>query len=419
MTDGRWDVCVVGGGPAGATTALGLARLGFRVVIFDAPQPGQPRFGETLPPEITPLLRRLGLWDAFLDTHPLESPGTVSRWGHDTPAEQDFVRNPHGCGWHIDRRRFNEALLTCAEAAGVTRHAAVRIARCRPDDDGWNVDSVRCRFLVDASGKHGRAWDGGQRTREDALVAVAVRADNRGPGPSDLRTFIESVPNGWWYSAPVPGYATVAMFFTDGVTYADQGVVLGNELREAPLTAARLADARIVDSAVLHASSALRDELAARTWLAVGDSAASYDPLSGFGVFKALRYADAAAQAIQRLLDGDASAADGYTELVRREFHDYQVQRAEFYAAERRWPSSGFWQRRAPRRPPERERPDADTDRSRSVPPPAALDAGQSAAGGSADSTISTSTGPRAGSSFSPSCSSRAVKIPGRSGSTT
>lgn len=346
MPRDRYDVCVVGGGPAGSTTALGLARLGLRVAMFDASRFDVPRFGETLPPEITPLVRGLGLWEAFLGTDPLESPGTVSRWGHEEPAEQDFVRNVHGCGWHVDRRRLDEAIWNWAAEAGVTQYAGVRATQCEPDAEGWTVDGVRCRFLVDASGKHGRTRGVARREREDSLIAIAVRAEHGGPRPSDLRTYIESVPNGWWYSAPVPGVDTVAMFFTDGVMYAEQGVVLGDELRSAPLTAARLADTRIVERAVLHAPSAVREELVTDRWLAVGDSAVVHDPLSGFGVFKALRYAEAATQAVHRLLDGDASAADRYSELVRREFREYQVQRAEFYADERRWPASGFWQRR-------------------------------------------------------------------------
>jgi flavin-dependent dehydrogenase len=137
------------------------------------------------------------------------------------------------------------------------------------------------------------------------------------------------------------------MFFTDGPTYSEKGIVLGDELHEAPLTAARLAETRIVESDVLHAPSAIRDELATTRWLAVGDSAASYDPLSGFGVFKVLLHAEAAAQAIHDLLQGDTSAADRYSEQVRREFRDYRLRRAEFYAAENRWPASGFWRRRA------------------------------------------------------------------------
>ncbi len=347
MRHDRFDVCVVGGGPAGSATALCLARLGRRVALFEASGFETPRYGGTLPPEITPLLRRLDMWEAFRATHALESPGIVSRWGTAEAVEQDFVRNAHGCGWHVDRRRFDKMIWNCAGTAGVTCHAGVRVAHCRPDEDGWCAGGVRCRFLVDASGKHGGTRGGGRRQTEDSLVAIAVRAQHPGRAPADLRTYIESVPNGWWYSAPVPGTQTVAMFFTDSVTYSGQGIVLGDELHEASLTGARLAETRIVERAVLHAPSAILDELAAGRWLAVGDHAACHDPLSGFGVFTSLRYAEAAAQAIHSLVEGDTSALDRYSGLVRREFREYSVRRAEFYAAETRWPASGFWRRRA------------------------------------------------------------------------
>src|SRR5258708_6693778 len=106
----NFDVAVMGGGPAGATAALCLARRGRSVAVFEAGGFEAPRYGETLPPEITPLLKRLGLWDDFIATRPLDSPGIVSVWGNREPHEQDFVRNVHGCGWHVDRSRFDEML---------------------------------------------------------------------------------------------------------------------------------------------------------------------------------------------------------------------------------------------------------------------------------------------------------------------
>ena len=104
--DGVFDVAIAGGGPAGAATALGLARLGWRVVILEATGFDGDRFGETLPPEIKPLLRQLDLWRPFLALGPMESPGIVSAWGTPYPEEQDFIHNSHGCGWHLDRNRF-------------------------------------------------------------------------------------------------------------------------------------------------------------------------------------------------------------------------------------------------------------------------------------------------------------------------
>src|SRR5689334_7573862 len=97
----RYDAAVAGGGPAGAVAALSLARRGWKVCLFDPSVFNADRVGETLPPEINPVLRELGLFDEFLALGPLESPGIVSTWGG-IHSEQDFIRNAHGPGWHID-----------------------------------------------------------------------------------------------------------------------------------------------------------------------------------------------------------------------------------------------------------------------------------------------------------------------------
>src|SRR5882672_4257013 len=114
----EFDVAVVGGGPAGAVVSLCLARLGWRVALLEATTFDGERYGETLPPEINPVLRELGLWNSFQAISPLPSPGIISVWGESVPSETDFIRNPHGPGWHIDRNRFDEMLCTEATKAG-------------------------------------------------------------------------------------------------------------------------------------------------------------------------------------------------------------------------------------------------------------------------------------------------------------
>jgi len=317
-----FDIGVIGGGPAGSTTALCLARAGRKVAIYEAEGFDHPRYGETLPPEINPLLRRLELWDGFLSTNPLESPGIVSVWGGDSPHEQDFVRNVHGCGWHVDRARFDEMLWRRAGAEGVALFPGTRV---RPRE-------LPCDFVVHASGRN-------PADAEDVLVAIVVRLLHSNGRSMDLRTCIEAVPNGWWYCAPLPGAESIAMFFTDRETYG-QGIVLGEQLELAASIRARIGDAKIADSRVVHVISGIGRNIKGDNWIAVGDCAASHDPLSGFGVFQAISGGESAASAIRN------GTIPQYVSAVRENFANYRRQRGQFYAAEQRWPEAGFWQRR-------------------------------------------------------------------------
>ncbi len=81
-------------------------------------------------------------------------------------------------------------------------------------------------------------------------------------------------------------------------------------------------------------------------WLAVGDAAAAYDPLSSQGVYKALNSGRAAAIAIAGHLQGKGNALDAYSEGVEEGFINYLKSRRQYYQKEQRWPGSGFWKRR-------------------------------------------------------------------------
>lgn len=334
-----FDVAVAGGGPSGAVTALCLARRGLRVALLEATHFGGDRFGETLPPEINPVLRELGLWDAFAALDSVHAPGIVSAWGADSPAEQDFISNAHGSGWHIDRNRFDAMLCREAVVAGATVFLDCPAQPARISGGGWRIGAVNAAFLVDASGHSGLRIDEEHAYEtDDTLLAIAVRLNSA--QSSDLRTIVETTPQGWWYTAPVPNGQTIAMFFTDPVIYANDGIVLGEQLEHAPLTAHRLQSGTMLSSRVLHAPSACRLKMFGDGWTAVGDSASAYDPLSGRGIFKAFRHGAAAADAIT------TGGMDEYVARVRHEFEEYVRQRRMHYASEQRWKESIFWRKR-------------------------------------------------------------------------
>jgi flavin-dependent dehydrogenase len=341
------DVAVVGGGPAGAVVAVCLARLGWRIALLEATSFDGERYGETLPPEINPVLRELGLWDYFQAISPLHSPGIISAWGQSAPNETDFIRNPHGLGWHIDRNRFDEMLCNEARRVGAQVFTNARVTTCARKSGGWEVAGISATTLVDASGRNGLRIDGEcRREKEDMLLAIALRIGYPGSAACDMRTCIESTPSGWWYTSPLPGGDGMAMFFTDTRVYANEGISIAEQLAHAPLTACRLHNGRIMNSRVVHAPSARRVQMAGEDWIAVGDSASSYDPLSGRGIFKALRQGVYAATAVHDRLSGDRLALARYAARVGQEFDIYVKQRRLYYATEQRWIGHSFWSSR-------------------------------------------------------------------------
>ncbi len=341
------DVLVAGGGPAGAALALLLARQACRVALLEASSYDLPRYGETLPPEINPVLRELGLWDSFQALAPLQATGMISVWGDPVPVETDFVRNVHGPGWHIDRRQFDHMLAREAVNAGAQIYSRCRVGTCERTGDFWSAGECRSRILVDACGRNGLRIEGNvEREIEDELIAIALTISYIEERPRDLRTCVEATPRGWWYTAPLPDGTSMAMFFTSPEVYRNEGVAIYEELKAAPITAQRFEGARMQDSRVLHAISSCRKTLTGNGWLAVGDSASSYDPLSGRGVFKALQHARLAANAILSALRGETAPTSLYTSQVRHEFDEYVRQRRSYYISERRWAEYTFWQKR-------------------------------------------------------------------------
>ncbi len=130
-------MAVVGGGPAGCAAAIGLARGGAEVVVVERSAYDGMRVGETLPPESRLLLEDLGVWDRFQDGGHSPSPGILAAWGRAEPYDNDFILNPYGCGWRVDRSRFDSMLASSARDAGAAVLTASAVDRCGRAAGGW------------------------------------------------------------------------------------------------------------------------------------------------------------------------------------------------------------------------------------------------------------------------------------------
>ena len=350
------ELAVVGGGPAGGTVAVQLARRGHSVALFEAGEYSESRVGETLPPEINPLLRQLGLWEVFLESTPLESPGIISFWGSTAPAELDFIRNPYGSGWHVDRRRLDACIVDEAERSGVAVRRSTRVSAVEKFAAGWRLrtsagDECTSDVLIDATGRSGLRIPGvsPRRAIDDALVGVWFRFA-RENAERDQRALIESAPDGWWYSSPLPDGDIVATYITERQNEMQPAAILA-ELTDAPATRARLGHSTLITARVMPVLSSLREELTGSQWCAVGDAACTYDPLSGLGVLSAMQ---SARFLVESYVTGDFVA---FQAKVQQSFRNYVSERRKNYGMERRWQDRSFWRGRAASESPSRSEP--------------------------------------------------------------
>ena len=362
------DVAVVGAGPAGSATAHRLAHAGRRVALIERSRFETARVGESLAPAVQPLLRELGAWDAFLGTNPLPSYGTRSAWGDSELASHTHLMTPFMNGWHVDRCRFDAMLAAHAESAGAELRLGARVSAVDAMNDGrallklqhdarTSTELLSADVVIDATGRTStltRTW-GARHALFDRLVAAAVELDAAHANEQGF-VLVETVPEGWWYSAPLPGGRLVAMLMTDAdlarVTHLHDAAHWHAALTRAPQTLARLDDARAhpieASPRIVPAMSQrqLPSEASALSCLATGDAALAVDPISGSGVVRALRTGKAAAETALRWLDGDTLARHRYEQARDDECTNYLLERTAYYQLEERWPDAPFWSRR-------------------------------------------------------------------------
>jgi flavin-dependent dehydrogenase len=342
------DVCVIGGGPAGAVLARRLAMLGHAVAVVERSAHGARVRGEIMPAAGWPVLDQLGITHEVLETGARPVHRSLVAWNEDALS----MREHDVPMLAVVRPRLDAALLGLARRAGATVLQPATAAGARRERDGWliavehggQVLDVRARLIADASGRAG--W---RRTGRETLSPRTFAMRGMWAGrllPAEAR--LEALDDGWLWGAPVAPERYAVMAIVDGDTPVGLGRYLSSlgasQLFRELDTIAQLGEDLDYSDATCCAPRAAFEPGLVR----VGDAAYSLDPLSSAGLATALGSAQHASAAIHTLLlhPDRATLVQRYYEDTRRgEIARHRAWATRLYG-ECAWRPHAFWDRR-------------------------------------------------------------------------
>ncbi|MBW3533934.1 MAG: tryptophan 7-halogenase [Gemmatimonadetes bacterium] len=363
------DVLVVGGGPAAAAAARLLASWGHAVVVATGRPAGSPPLAESLPPSTRKLFGLLGLMDEVERGGFVTTTGNTSWWGDAGCRALPFGGGTSG--FQVERGRLDRLLLDAAgdAGAGLLRGATVRhvdlrggdvpvLARVR-DADGRSR-TVRARRILDCSGRAGVLARDGLRERTEgfatiALVGVWARGDGW-PLEDPSHTLVESYDEGWTWSVPVsPTRRYVAAMVDPASAVLRRGggldLLYRRELARTHHLRRLLEGATAVAGPWAYGATPYgARRFGGDAFLLVGDAGSFLDPLSSYGVKKALASGWLAAVATHTALTRPAmagAALELFEEREREVWRRYRTLTAGFYRDAGAAHGGPFWSARA------------------------------------------------------------------------
>jgi len=323
------DVAVIGGGPAGSSTAIYLRQSGYKTTVLEKQRFPRFHIGESLLPQNLALFDELGIHDE------IKKRGYPKKFGAEFVSKcGDHVRKfyfreslvPSGAmAYQVLRSDFDHLLMNRAREVGADVREKSTVTEVVPREDGYDITvqpdggeayGLKASLLVDASGQETFLSNRLKLKQVDAkhrrfAVFSHFRGVDRGTG--DDAGNIRIIPFGdghWFWFIPLAGEVTsigavvtkevIRQHRDDIQGYFDRTIAETQVLKRMMSGSEQVEPVRTLADFSYESRRFVGDR-----FLIVGDAAAFIDPVFSSGVLMAMSSARDAAKAIHSAFQRD------------------------------------------------------------------------------------------------------------------
>ncbi|MGH1336895.1 MAG: NAD(P)/FAD-dependent oxidoreductase [Aureispira sp.] len=354
-----YQVIIVGAGPAGLAASLTLSAYKISHCLIDANTSAIQKSGDALPPNAKPLLRQLGILSLLDSANHIPYYGNKSIWGTNIVQEKEFLGSIHGHGYLLDRLHFENQLRQLIQNQLTSFYKGYKLKKVH--DKGNVVEiaiqkkskniNIQAPYIIDATGRKASVCRHLGVNKKNLDVQLTVSFSHQLKYKIPRQIWVEATENGWWYLAPNTVNEVNCMFFTLKELIPPKNKII-SFLKEELQKTLRIknivqpTEQELSKNSLMPSGTSYLAQPYGKNWLAVGDAAFSYDPISSYGITSALATGHYGAHAIAGKLAKKEDSFLAYRYVLENGARSYLQKLSHQYNIEKRWSSSYYWENR-------------------------------------------------------------------------